>query len=242
MTNKKIFLATSAIITLTTSFSHSSMAALANNAVLQFESNIPVCNSYHGDYCYDHVSYFGMDTNGSGEVTPNERTKIYMNNGLILGSPQPASGSHSHYPDGTEIADIDKPWEFFGNTGMHFTYSSTNVLSASDNTATVDFSGWRVTWNGVPSIPMGTGAWNGNEDGVANIICGVDCGDGDTYTLDYSATVPAGDQTGFGGVGYTLHLEGTISAVPVPAAVWLFGTGLIGLIASAKRNKKILQQ
>jgi len=28
-----------------------------------------------------------------------------------------------------------------------------------------------------------------------------------------------------------------VSAVPVPAATWLFGTGIIGLIGIAKRNK-----
>ncbi|WP_338040198.1 PEP-CTERM sorting domain-containing protein [Methylocucumis oryzae] len=30
----------------------------------------------------------------------------------------------------------------------------------------------------------------------------------------------------------------TPSAVPVPAAVWLFGSGLLGLISSAKRKSK----
>ena len=29
----------------------------------------------------------------------------------------------------------------------------------------------------------------------------------------------------------------SVSAVPVPAAVWLFGSGLIGLIGFAKRKK-----
>jgi hypothetical protein len=29
----------------------------------------------------------------------------------------------------------------------------------------------------------------------------------------------------------------TVSAVPVPAAVWLFGSGLIGLVAAAKRKR-----
>jgi len=223
-------------MTLATSFSPSAIAALANNAVLQFNAYKP-CASHHDLSCYNFSSYFGMDTNGSGEVTDNEKTRIYMNNGLILGSTQPASGSHSGAPNDSEIVSIDEAWQFFGNTGMHFTYSPSNVISASGNTAAIDFSGWRVSWNGVPSIPMGTGAWNGNDDGVATITCGIDCGDGDTYTLDYSATVPAGDQTGFGSVRYTLHLEGTISSVPVPAAAWLFGSGLISLAGFARRKK-----
>ena len=33
--------------------------------------------------------------------------------------------------------------------------------------------------------------------------------------------------------------EGSISVVPVPAAIWLFGTGLIGLVGFSKRRKAI---
>lgn len=36
-------------------------------------------------------------------------------------------------------------------------------------------------------------------------------------------------------------LDGSVSVVPVPAAVWLFGTGLIGLIGFSKRRKVIQQ-
>ncbi len=31
--------------------------------------------------------------------------------------------------------------------------------------------------------------------------------------------------------------SGDVSAVPVPAAVWLFGSGLIGLLGIAKRKR-----
>jgi len=54
--------------------------------------------------------------------------------------------------------------------------------------------------------------------------------------LDYSATLPS-NAANYGNVKYKLHLEGTISAVPVPAAVWLFGSGLIGLTGMARRKR-----
>ena len=38
-----------------------------------------------------------------------------------------------------------------------------------------------------------------------------------------------------GNWGYTLNLSG-VSAVPVPTAVWLFGSGLLGLIGVARRR------
>lgn len=36
--------------------------------------------------------------------------------------------------------------------------------------------------------------------------------------------------------GYSLYLEGAVSTVPAPAAVWLFGSGLLGLIGVARRK------
>jgi hypothetical protein len=49
----------------------------------------------------------------------------------------------------------------------------------------------------------------GNGEGVADVICGNTCEKGDTYTLDYSATVPSGS---FQGDQYNFHLVGTIAA------------------------------
>jgi len=165
------------------------------------------------------------------------RTTITGHNGLILGTTQLASGSHSGLPNGTESPGIDNPWEFFTNTGMHQTMSPTNVLSATGNTATTDFSGWAWTWIGLPSINMGGGAWGTNPSGVANITCSIDCGNGDTYTLYYTATVPHLDPSGLGDIHYGLSLTGTISTVPAPAALWLLGTGLLGLVGVARRRK-----
>lgn len=45
--------------------------------------------------------------------------------------------------------------------------------------------------------------------------------------------------TGSSGVtAVDMTLTGTISAVPVPAAVWLFGSGIISLVGFASRKKK----
>ena len=37
-------------------------------------------------------------------------------------------------------------------------------------------------------------------------------------------------------VGFSHAVNGTLTAVPVPAAVWLFGSGLIGLVGLARRK------
>ena len=133
--------------------------------------------------------------------------------------------------------NITSPWAFFAlaNYGVNFALSDLLLTDAGAGAATVDMSGWRVAWGEVPLIDMGQGA-----DATFTY-------DGSNWTLDYSAFVPAGDPSGFGGAQYDLHLEGTYvgdvttviapAAVPVPAAVWLFGSGLIGLVGVARRRK-----
>ena len=127
----------------------------------------------------------------------------------------------------------------FGNTGMHWTSSPTNVLSSTGNTAQIDFSGWNVTWNDEPMIPLGEGAWGTNPEGVAMITCGVDCSVGDSYSLYYSAIVPSTAPGAFALVAYELNLVGTITAVPVPAAIGSKQVSRIMrvLVAAMKRDK-----
>ncbi len=235
-------------LALTAGVSMSANAAVAGD-VLEFTAGAKECvlGGTAPDSCSYGVtttvgSYFSMDADGSGTVADSEKTVISTYDGVILGSTQLASGSHSLGIDGTENPGIDNPWEFFGNTGMHQTTSDTTILSDDGaGTVTIDFTGWSVAWNGIADIPMGGDTANFAADtGIATMTCAVDCAIGDTYVLDYAAHVPLGDASGFGGVAYTVYLEGTIaaaSAIPVPAAVWLFGSGLLGLVGVARRKK-----
>ncbi len=240
---EKSHLASSVAMVLTAGMSTSASAELLNYSVLNFDTGSVTCISscsanYGGIAGVSSGSYFGMDADGDGSISVIERTAISQYNGLIVGTTQDASGSHTGLPDGTESPDIDNPWGFYGNTGMHYSISPTNILSDDGaGNVTLDFSGWGIAWNGISRIDMSTNAWEGNAEGVAIVSCGVDCSAGDSYTLDYSAAIPIGDPSGIGGVRYNLHLEGTISAVPVPAAVWLFGSGLLGLLGFARVRK-----
>jgi len=218
------------------SFAMSANAALTSSTTLDFTlgtvdpsasctyGTTPPCNK--ASYGNSDIvgSYFVMDTNGNG-VEPSEKTPIGSFNGIHLGTTQAAGGSHSGGVNGTESPNIDAPWTFFGGTGMHQTTSPVTFTGGSGST--VDMSGWNVNWNGIASIPL--------VQQSASIACSTtSCSDSSTYTIDGAFHVAG---AGFTTVAYYLHLEGHVTAVPVPAAVWLFGSGLLGLAGVARRRK-----
>lgn len=224
--------------------SSNAMADIASNAVLNYDNGVSFCeagpDASTATGCKYNAtdvagSYFGMDTSGNGLIENAEKTALTGVDGITIGTAQ-AGGS------------IDAGWFFGGAAGEHFTTQGLSV-TGTGNTASLDMTGWTVFWNG-GNIDMGSGTATIDATDPANVIvtpnpgtnfatitCGVDCAEGDSFTLDYAANVPTG---GFAGFYYTLSLVGTIgapAAVPVPAAVWLFGSGLVGLAGVARRRK-----
>lgn len=198
-------------------------AALVSNAAFQFST----------------ASYFGLDSNTDDIIQIDEQTPISQFAPLALGVIQGASNSHNGAPDGSENPAIDNPWNFFGSTGMSQTTSPIQILSDDGaGNVTLDFSGWGITWNGIANIPLGGDSTVPADTGIATLTCTIDCAVGDSYVLDYAAHIQQGDLSGKGGALYVLRLEGTVSAVPVPAAAWLFGSGLLGLVGMARRHEQ----
>ncbi len=142
-------------------------------------------------------SKFGMDLGVNNRVY----TSITGKNPILIGVAQSGAVGHSGAPNGSENPSIDNPWYFTNNTGMHLT----TVPITDNGDSTLNFSGWRVTWNNVALIDMGSGvkaslSWDGIWGG--------------NYTLSYNAVVPLGDPSGFGGVPYTLTLVGKVNGGP----------------------------
>lgn len=179
-------------------------------------------------------SWFAVYTGASGDgynYQPMESLEgIYVDAGA-----QPASGSHSGDPDGSESPSIDVPTSFFANTSFFGTVSNVAILSASGNTASLDFTGLLWYWAGVEGIPLTDNA-NFSDTGIASVVCANDCSPGDDYVLDFMGHIPLGDPSGLGGISVQMHLEGLIST-PIPAAAWLFGSGLLGLLGVARRKR-----
>jgi len=181
--------------------------------------------------------------------------------GLIIGQVQ-GLGSHNTHGGVAHPAEgnLDQEWNFLGNAGQSFTTSPVSVLTDSGVTKTLDFSGWRISWNAIPSIntgggfqdcgttsdgicltpgtsPVDIGGTFDNGTGIASITCSTSsCSNTSTYTLTYTAVIAQADPSNFGGITYNLNLTGIVNSVPVPAAFWLFGSGLLGLAGIAKRK------
>ncbi|HEY9202587.1 MAG TPA: VPLPA-CTERM sorting domain-containing protein [Gammaproteobacteria bacterium] len=235
----KNFKSTLSLVALTGLFSASSNAALSSTALLDFDAGSRICNE-SSTLCSMSGSYFAVDTDGNNAFTAHESVEISTGSdgGLRIGQAQPAANSHPGYPDGSETAPLDAPWTFLANTGMHQTTSPVNIISDNGaGTVELDFSGFGASWNGF-SFDLGGDSVNyASETGVAILNCDVDCSTGDRFTLDYAVHVPMDDPNNLGGVYWSIHLEGTVAEVPVPAALWLFGSGLVGLVALARRKR-----
>ena len=221
---KKTILSATLVIILTAGVSANTHASLASNATLNIGPQTGFCADDAGTYpdacvvaAYPDGNYFAVDNDGSGAFEGYEHVGITAgtDGGIVLGAVQ-------------GVGDIDAAWDYFSGTGFH-TQSGTLSIASDDGAGNVrlDMTGWTIIWNDedinlIQGLP-------------AMITCSADCSDGDTYILEYFASVPTTGPS----VPYKLHLSGTISAVPVPAAVWLFGSGLLGLIGLARRKARV---
>lgn len=109
------------------------------------------------------------------------------------------------------------------------------TLNDIAGTITMDLSSYFAYWGGA-DFHQGTGKNDGVTSSVATGVWDSNTG---LYSLSWISNI---DPSVCGPLGATCSAEYTFegyavaSVVPVPAAVWLFGSGLIGLISVARRR------
>lgn len=117
------------------------------------------------------------------------------------------------------------------------TFYSTSPITDNDD-GTLNFSGWNMAFEENPALFSSGATYPSYPPGNAmlTLMPGGGAYGAGRYALDYySENCQAADYY-LNCVGFQLHLEGSISPVPLPAAAWLFGFGLLGLTGFARRR------
>ena len=123
-----------------------------------------------------------------------------------------------------------------GREGMAGAFQTSIGVAAWNDSAKAAVLGW-------DAFSTGTTTNEAKGSSAAFSVTGsvlVDDGSGGwTGTLASTGNINGANWTGFNNVQFSESFDVTITAVPVPAAAWLFGSGLLGLVGVARRRKSI---
>ena len=124
----------------------------------------------------------------------------------------------------SNISNTQKTFDFDWSYDMFAATTTESAVGDAEAYAAIDLLGDR----GLVDLFVEVGAMSGPGVAEASFMDASDAGmlsitlaGGETFTID----------------GY-IDTYGSATAVPVPAAVWLFGSGLLGLVAMARRRTK----
>ena len=116
-------------------------------------------------------------------------------------------------------------WNLDDSTAVNGTSSgTTSLFTTGTSTALLKAGafGNPISKTGSVLVDNGAGGWDGQLVSASNV--------GDAWGASFS------------GIAYTEVFDVTVTAdapvIPIPAAVWLFGSGLLGLVGVARRRKQ----
>jgi hypothetical protein len=172
------------------------------------ESEATTDINFPGDYNFTSPPYGGLITNGVTTTSGSTTEPVQVT------------------VDDNVVLDLDTANLL--NTLLGTSLSNGSIVDIADiDTTFVSATDVRTTF-GLSFISLDPGAWDGVD--FANFP--VESGNFD-HSIFFISEVDALDNPLFDGLG----VLDTVAVVPIPAAVWLFGSGLLGLIGIARRKK-----
>lgn len=160
----------------------------------------------------------------------------------IGGSVSQASHSSGTATNGSSLADaltslyIDVENTYDGALNFNFSFEAMAAATVSGGTTINDFAGSAVLVFDDLGFDYADIFSDVSIDGVDNP--GLLTGSFGFELLDYDVNTISAFVDSYGAISAIGPVTEPPSAVPVPAAVWLFGSGLIGLVGVARRKKK----
>jgi hypothetical protein len=139
--------------------------------------------------------------------------------------------------DATLVANCDYS---FTTTSGWLQNGAPDAITLFDDTVKIDsvaYEGLFSTYN--EGDPLTVSDSNLNIMSIARIVDGIDT---DNNLLDFQGsclTPGASNASGINQFSSTGNCVSAVSAVPVPAAMWLFGSGLLGLVGYARKTNKV---
>jgi hypothetical protein len=182
---------------------------------------------------------------------------IDVKNGTVIGDNIAANAGYTNYKWGIigTTSDTSNSVVTGGLFGSYTSYPNTGVLTSGAGSVTateVSIASWISSVDdwvaGLASVAVGNTATQAAADpfavttGQTGWINGVDhttTGSSDVLSFMGGGGTSGNDTAQFAGVGQSVSFDGStvnVNAVPVPAAAWLFGSALVGLVV-ARRAK-----
>ena len=188
-------------------------STVANAATVATFTVDPILTTYDDNPIYDTGSYFSM----TGTAVLDNSGQLIFN--YIFDADYSAAGYFDYDYDMTATAILNGTWD--GST-LTYTDGSTVYNTCQDFGADLGCGNYDLGVPIIPDILVDPIVFDLGINGYTTI-----------QTYSYNTETDAYDLAG-APTGLT-----TVSSVPVPAAVWLFGSGLTGLIGVARRKKKL---
>jgi hypothetical protein len=162
-----------------------------------------------------HAAYFSV----SGLIDQSSSYSV-TTSGVTLTVDNPGPGALTNFPDSYAGLDFGDARPFVGGTyvlySFDLSFSHSVLLSAIDNPVTLGSVFFSITGDGVS-----TSSYLSNPSYPTPLLFKA----GERYTFSTSSS----------GIGIIQGFEASV--VPVPAAAWLFGSGMVGLAGLARRRR-----
>ncbi|HEY9050740.1 MAG TPA: VPLPA-CTERM sorting domain-containing protein [Gammaproteobacteria bacterium] len=169
----------------------------------------------------------GSTTFTEGQVSSGSTAMFNFFNApvsVFLGATATGAAPANDWTDGFQgTVDADAGTMSLNLGGFYANWSGSNFLQGTDSAETVQCAG-------TPEVcASSSAAATGTVDMVAGTF--------DVTWSSFITTAPFAGQTGYWHITGTFESVPDVAPVPVPAAVWLFGSGLVGLAGIARRRK-----